>query len=74
MTSNDQGGDHRDDDVTVIPCPSGPLLVRGPISVIKPDGTAYSPRRRTVAFCRCGRSTIAPMCDGSHKVRTRPGR
>ncbi|EGD56253.1 CDGSH iron-sulfur domain-containing protein [Gordonia neofelifaecis] len=70
MASNNQGGRPRDTDVTVIPCPSGPLLVRGPISVLDVDGTSYSPRRQTVAFCRCGHSTIAPMCDGSHKLRT----
>ncbi|WP_353110136.1 CDGSH iron-sulfur domain-containing protein [Gordonia sp. (in: high G+C Gram-positive bacteria)] len=67
MALHNKSGDSAPGEVTVFPCPGGPLLVRGPISVVNADGSAFSPRRQTVAFCRCGRSTIAPMCDGSHK-------
>ena len=55
-------------EVTVTVCPGGPLLVRGPVSVVGPDGEPVERRRRTVALCRCGRSGIAPWCDGSHKL------
>ncbi|MCF8571962.1 CDGSH iron-sulfur domain-containing protein [Gordonia sp. HY002] len=68
MTFRDHDLDDAVEKVTVFPCPGGPLLVRGPISVSNPDGSAFTPTRQTVAFCRCGRSTISPMCDGSHKL------
>jgi CDGSH-type Zn-finger protein len=56
------------DEVSVVVCPDGPLLVRGPARVFAPDGTELPRNRRTVALCRCGRSGIAPWCDGTHKV------
>jgi CDGSH-type Zn-finger protein len=49
-------------------CPDGPLLVRGDISVLAPDGSTVPVRRRTIALCRCGASQLQPMCDGSHRV------
>jgi len=54
--------------VTVTPCPDGPLLVRGPFEIIGDDGEPIPRRRRTVALCRCGMSTIKPYCDGTHKI------
>ncbi|GAB2983480.1 CDGSH iron-sulfur domain-containing protein [Frigoribacterium salinisoli] len=48
--------------------PDGPLLVRGDVDIVTPDGTPVPRDRRTVALCRCGTSTIAPWCDGSHKI------
>ena len=45
--------------------PNGPLLVRGPIRVVGPDGTAEELSR--AAFCRCGQSKNKPFCDGSHR-------
>lgn len=44
---------------------SGPLWVRGGVSVIGADGSAYEVRNR-VALCRCGASDNKPFCDGSH--------
>ncbi len=58
----------RADPVTITVCPDGPLLVRGPAHVIGVDGEALPRERSTVALCRCGRSSLAPWCDGSHKV------
>lgn len=57
-------------DVTtdIVVCPDGPLLVRGPARVLAADGREVPRRRRTVALCRCGRSGLAPWCDGTHKV------
>ena len=47
--------------------PGGPLLIRGDVELIGPDGTAFRPRRRVVALCRCGSSALFPYCDGNHK-------
>ena len=55
-------------------CPDGPLLVRGDVAVVDEQGVAVPRNRDIVALCRCGRSTIKPWCDGSHKLRRgRPG-
>ncbi|MFI2754153.1 CDGSH iron-sulfur domain-containing protein [Cellulomonas sp. P22] len=52
----------------VVPCPDGPLLVRGDVEIRTPSGEPVPRRRRTVALCRCGATGIAPFCDGSHKA------
>jgi len=54
---------------TITVCPDGPLLVRGDVEILGTDGEPVERRRQTVALCRCGRSSIAPYCDGSHKAR-----
>lgn len=59
---------------TITVCPDGPLLVRGDVEIVGTDGEPVERRRSTVALCRCGRSSIAPYCDGSHKVRKGPRR
>jgi len=48
--------------------PNGPLLVRGDVTILSPDGRPLPRTRGTVALCRCGVSMIKPFCDGSHKV------
>ncbi len=53
---------------SVTACPNGPLLVRGDVEILMPDGAPAPRRRATVALCRCGASGIKPYCDGSHKV------
>ncbi|WP_307793925.1 CDGSH iron-sulfur domain-containing protein [Actinotalea soli] len=53
---------------SITACPDGPLLVRGDVEILGPDGTPVPRRRPTVALCRCGASGIKPFCDGSHKV------
>lgn len=53
---------------TITPCPNGPLLVRGDVLLTAPDGTVLPRTRGTLALCRCGRSGLAPLCDGSHKA------
>nr|WP_093258170.1 CDGSH iron-sulfur domain-containing protein [Thermostaphylospora chromogena] len=58
----------RDPAVTVTACEDGPLLVRGPFTLLAQDGSRIDPGRATVALCRCGRSATKPFCDGSHKV------
>lgn len=47
--------------------PDGPLLVRGDVDLRDAAGDPIEKRRRTVALCRCGLSTIKPFCDGTHK-------
>jgi CDGSH-type Zn-finger protein len=47
-----------------IPC-SGPLWVRGGITIESADGTRYETRNR-VTLCRCGASVNKPFCNGSH--------
>ena len=42
----------------------GPLVVRGAIEVVLPDGTVV--RRTHAALCRCGASSNKPFCDGTH--------
>lgn len=51
--------------VEITPDPDGPLLVRGPIQVVRADGTVEEVTR--AAFCRCGQSGNKPFCDGSHR-------
>jgi uncharacterized Fe-S cluster protein YjdI len=51
--------------VEITPELNGPLLVRGPIQVVQPDGTTETVPR--AAFCRCGQSGNKPFCDGTHR-------
>lgn len=46
----------------------GPLLVRGPVRIEDQDGNEILVERRTVALCRCGKSRVRPLCDGTHKL------
>jgi len=48
--------------------PDGPLIVRGDVQLVDADGEPIEQRRRTMALCRCGLSTIKPFCDGTHKA------
>ena len=56
------------DDVTVTVCPDGPLLVRGPARLRTTDGREVDHDRTVLALCRCGRSRLKPLCDGSHRL------
>jgi CDGSH-type Zn-finger protein len=44
---------------------SGPLWVRGGISIESADGSIYEVRNR-MTLCRCGASQNKPFCDGTH--------
>ncbi len=44
---------------------SGPLWVRGGVTIESADGFVYETRNR-VTLCRCGRSASKPFCNGSH--------
>ena len=56
------------DSVIITPYRDGPLLVRGPVELVWPDGAPVSRRRDPVALCRCGKSKLRPLCDGTHKL------
>jgi len=53
---------------TITPYPDGPYLVRGDFTVLDQDGVEMPLERRTIALCRCGKSRIRPLCDGTHKL------
>lgn len=57
-----------DERVTITAYPDGPLLVRGDAHVVTADGGELPRTRRTLALCRCGLSSIKPLCDGTHKA------
>jgi CDGSH-type Zn-finger protein len=44
---------------------SGPLWIRGDITIESSDGTQYEKRNR-VTLCRCGASGNKPFCNGGH--------
>ena len=53
------------DEMTV--APNGPLVLQGPITIKKPDGSSDTfEAGKTCALCRCGQSKGKPYCDGSH--------
>lgn len=43
----------------------GALWLTGGIPVERSDGESFETHR--VTLCRCGRSTIKPLCDGTHR-------
>lgn len=53
--------------VVITAYPDGPYLVRGAYRIVDANGDEIELTRRTVALCRCGRSSQKPWCDSSHK-------
>ncbi|MFY9779849.1 MAG: CDGSH iron-sulfur domain-containing protein [Candidatus Baltobacteraceae bacterium] len=54
-------------EVSITIRPSGPYLVRGPITLRDADGNVFNLEgKEVVALCRCGGSTTKPFCDGAH--------
>lgn len=54
--------------------PDGPLLVRGDVAILDETGDPIPVTRTTISLCRCGRSRLAPFCDGSHARSPGPRR
>jgi CDGSH-type Zn-finger protein len=52
----------------ITPYRDGPLLVRGPVRIQDQDGEEIVVEREIVALCRCGKSRMRPLCDGTHKL------
>ncbi len=49
--------------------PDGPLVVRGPVTIIDAGGTEHViPEGRGVGLCRCGGSSRKPFCDATHRT------
>ena len=55
-------------ETVITPYRDGPLLVRGPVRIQDQDGHEIVIRREVVALCRCGKSRMRPLCDGTHKL------
>jgi CDGSH-type Zn-finger protein len=49
---------------TITPKANGPLSVKGPVGLTRPDGSTQVAER--LLLCRCGHSASKPNCDGSH--------
>ena len=47
---------------------NGPYTIKGPATLVGPDGKPWSdiPEGANVALCRCGQSGKKPFCDGTH--------
>lgn len=58
--------DGPEEPTTVRVSPDGPLMVRGPVTVVGPDGVECDEAR--VALCRCGKTGNTPFCDNSHQA------
>ena len=54
-----------DDPVVIVCATDGPLLVRGPLTVVASDGETRQGAKG--ALCRCGASSTKPFCDGTHR-------
>jgi CDGSH-type Zn-finger protein len=52
--------------------PEGPVLIEGPVEIVRENGTIATSDRFVVAVCTCRRSRIHPWCDTSHRRRTNP--
>lgn len=52
----------------IVLCPDGPMLLRGEHLVEDADGSVHRTSRSVSAVCRCGKSSIQPWCDGTHKA------
>ncbi len=66
MIGNEQGMINNGSTMITV-CPDGPLLVRGEFALQTADGQLLPTERSVLALCRCGRSRLKPLCDGSHK-------
>lgn len=65
----DRGSESNANYTSIRVYPDGPLLVRGAFSITDEHGREIEIKRRAVSLCRCGRTGLAPLCDGSHARR-----
>jgi CDGSH-type Zn-finger protein len=63
-----------DDVRTVRVTDGGPMMVQGPVRIETPDGRIVESDRFAVAICTCRRSKTYPLCDTSHRKKSRTGK
>lgn len=61
-------GTNGSDGASITVYPDGPLVVQGVFELRSAEGIMIETTRTTLALCRCGRSRLKPLCDGSHKA------
>jgi CDGSH-type Zn-finger protein len=49
------------------------MLIEGPVELMLPDGATVTSDRFVVAVCVCRRSKRYPLCDTSHRRKTKGG-
>jgi CDGSH-type Zn-finger protein len=54
--------------VTITAYQDGPYLVRGSFRMLDQEGRQIAMQRPTIALCRCGKSQLLPLCDGTHRA------
>lgn len=59
-------GSNGDIQTSIQPSDNGPYLVRGPVSLVDPEGNEIEAKGKNIALCRCGGSQNKPFCDGTH--------
>ncbi|HHU18232.1 MAG: (4Fe-4S)-binding protein [Anaerovoracaceae bacterium] len=52
--------------VTIRAVKDGPLLVKGPVTLLDVDGAVLR-EANSMVLCRCGKSKNPPFCDGEHR-------
>jgi len=57
---------NQDPSCSIQPSDHGPLLVKGPVTLVDQDGNEIVVASKNVALCRCGASANKPFCDRSH--------
>lgn len=55
-------------ELVITPYRDGPVLVRGHSRLVDADGHEIEHHREPIALCRCGKSRLRPLCDGTHKL------
>lgn len=54
-------------EITVKASENGPLLVKGPVTLLDAHGNPVEGASEKMALCRCGSSSNKPFCDGTHR-------
>ena len=53
-------------EVEIVVTDNGPYRVKGPITLVDPQGNEIEVVGKDAFLCRCGGSTTKPFCDGTH--------
>ncbi|MBM3449912.1 MAG: CDGSH iron-sulfur domain-containing protein [Armatimonadetes bacterium] len=55
-------------EVTISFRDNGPILVKGPATVVDAEGKKWLIEKETFFLCRCGASNNKPFCDAAHRT------